>query len=173
MALAPEYGRHSRVSLVTVGSSKRCLYQVTLQRLGKLVVDHATIGKRLVTHYPCGREPAPTVRSHFKWRKLWIADPNTTAPAAIATQNPLRAPNASTSHPELAAPIATPMLNPVTSDVRPSVSLAGGTMRSTNAIATISVGAKNSPATNTASASPNMFVASSNGNVVTAVATPP
>src|SRR5471032_386575 len=156
MALAPEYGRHSRVSLVTVGSSKRCLYQVTLRRLGKLVIDHATIGKRLVTHYPCGREPAPTVRSHFKWRKLWIADPNAT-----------------TSHPELAAPIATPMLNPVTSHVRPSVSLAGGTMRSTNAIATISVGAKNSPATNTASASPNMFVASSNGNVVTAVATPP
>ena len=40
-------------------------------------------------------------------------------------------------------------------------------------MATISVGAKNSPATNTASDSPRMFTASSSGKVVTAVATPP
>ncbi|MNP12656.1 hypothetical protein D3C76_1049010 [compost metagenome] len=65
------------------------------------------------------------------------------------------------------------MLSPVTSQVRPSVSLAGGTICSTRAMATISVGAKNSPATNTASDKPRMFAASNNGKVVTAVATPP
>ncbi|MCY1460217.1 hypothetical protein D9M71_777590 [compost metagenome] len=51
--------------------------------------------------------------------------------------------------------------------------MAGGTICSTRAMATIRVGAKNSPATNTARDNPRMFTASSNGNVVTAVATPP
>ena len=46
-------------------------------------------------------------------------------------------------------------------------------MRSINAIATISVGEKNNPATNTASDKLTILLASNNGSVVTAVATPP
>ena len=100
------------------------------------------------------------------------ADPSTTAPATNATQNPLVAPKWSIIQPELAAPMATPMLRPVISQVMPSVRRLAGTICSTRAMATIRVGAKNSPEIKIATASPGMLVTSSNGKVVNAVATP-
>src|SRR5471032_34922 len=100
------------------------------------------------------------------------AAPSTTAPATSATQNPLGAPKWSIIQPELAAPMATPMLRPVISQVMPSVRRLGGTICSTRAMDTISVGAKNKPEMKMATASPGIFVTSNNGKVVNVVATP-
>src|SRR5450830_1132958 len=100
------------------------------------------------------------------------AAPSTTAPAASATQKPLAAPKWSIIQPELAAPMATPMLRPVISQVMPSVRRLGGTIRSTTAMDTIRVGAKNSPEMKIATARPGILVTSNNGKVVNAVATP-
>ena len=55
----------------------------------------------------------------------------------------------------------------------PSVNCRSGTRCSTRDMATIMVGAKNSPATNTAAASAGMLLTSTSGTVVAAVAKPP
>ncbi len=65
------------------------------------------------------------------------------------------------------------MFNPASSQVMPSVRRDSGTRCSTSDIATIIVGAKNTPASSTATASPGRLPTHGSGNVVSAVATAP
>ncbi|KAG1486335.1 hypothetical protein G6F54_013279 [Rhizopus delemar] len=65
------------------------------------------------------------------------------------------------------------MFNPASSQVMPSVSRDAGTRCSTSDIATIIVGAKNSPASSTAAANAGSVPAHGSGSVVRAVAAAP
>ena len=119
---------------------------------------YLSLRKFSLQDYRCGSE-LPDLSLSKKIRAVQTADvarsvrsPKSTIttmtnPAMMATLNPARAPKTSMTMPASTLPSATPMLMPVVIQMRPSVSLDGGTMIVPRFITMTIVGANDIPAT--------------------------